>query len=785
MSSDIERLRQQLADTEQRLLASQQQLSVSQQQLSAAEQQSSKTNLPTFLDGLHRHLFLNLGVQLDETQSTRGDPANATNKLRPRKLRPWDSFASEQEKIWRMLMDSSLMEKKLFTSLHTLEEMGENIRRQLIGSELDLNHFLRQTVEDHVSRIIEELYKDPNLRQTFALRGSIRFENHSNTLSPERELEEGLGSMAISGRSAARRRSPRIAAREKTSSSAAPREPQTPRPALKRPRADQFCVYNIPNESVSESVHRVAAYIKEYKSPHKVTLGHIYGGLGDIDVDEVIEQKDDELPEARFQRALVGLLSQPFDYMIHAGTQVGVLSTGEADIYLRIGDDPSILLHHLSVPKGDVGEETGWNSDSICSNRLHLTAVGQSLAFTLQALQLRPRNQAWRLQATKTLPKWEIVLADILDDIPEDEVPSSEYRPPNTEYFDRSPIQLRRRKRKSSPDDCRRLNPHSNDSDNEEDPGTPSKGAHVSKAIERKQPASTGQTSALTNTNSFHEDNHRRYCTLKCLQGLVHRENLDLDCPNVRDHVRDHGKSKHVLTRQSFVRRLQRQLCETVNADCEVLGIHGSRGALLKVTLSSHGYTVPAKCTILEFRDYLRHEAAVYDRLRPIQGIHIPLHLGSFDLIHPYSYDGIANLEHMMLLSPGGLTFDAAAKKLGQTCLTSKLKESLSAIHNHKVMHRDPAPRNWLYNPESEKVVIYDFERAETIEPRQVLGVISPNRKRKRIASDGLEREALESGFAQEINKAMHELRCFRAPLRHQKANAAQRHTTPTKMKKF
>ncbi|KAJ5265180.1 uncharacterized protein N7525_007348 [Penicillium rubens] len=26
--------------------------------------------------------------------------------------------------------------------------------------------------------------------------------------------------------------------------------------------------------------------------------------------------------------------------------------------------------------------------------------------------------------------------------------------------------------------------------------------------------------------------------------------------------------------------------CGTVNADCEVLGIHGSRGALLKVTLS-------------------------------------------------------------------------------------------------------------------------------------------------------------------------------------------------------
>lgn len=751
MPSEIEELQRQLA-------YAQQQLSASQQQLSDSQQRSSKTNLPTFLDGLHKHLFLNFGVQPDETQSTRGDPTNATNKLRPRKLRAWDSFASEQGEIWRLLMDSSLVEDKLFTSLHTLEEMGETIRRQLIGSELDLNHFLRQTVEDHVSRIIEELYKDPKLRRSFGLRGSIRFENHSNTLSPERELEEGLQSMDIRGRET-QRRSPRIAAREKTPSGAATREPKTPRPVLKRPRADQFCVYNIPNES-SESTHRVAAYIKEYKSPHKVTLGHIYEGLGDMDVDEVIQQKDEESSKVRFQRALIGLLSQPFDYMVRAGTQVGVFSTGEADIYLRIDNDPSTLFYHLSVPKGDVGDETGWDSHSDRPNRLHLTGVGQSLAFTLQALKLQPRNQAWGLRATDTLPKWEIVPADILDDIPKDEVPSSEYRPPKTENFDRSPIQLRRRRRKFSMDDCRGFNPHSN-SDDEDDPGTPSRGSRVPRDIKRGQPAASRQTSTTAEANSFCEDNHRRYCTLKCLRGLVHGGDLDLACPNVHDH----GTTNHVLTIKSFVKRLQRQLSESVNADCEVLGIHGSRGALLKVTLSSHGYTVPAKCTVSEFREHLRHEAAVYDSLRPIQGIYVPLHLGTINLTHPYSYDGIAYLEHMMLLSPGGLPLNVAVRELGRTCLISKLKESLSAIHNQNVIHKDPAPRNWLYNPSSKKVVFFDFERAEIINPRAILGVISPNRKRKRIANNGLGKKPLEPGFEREINKAVNEFAgsyCFR-----------------------
>ncbi|OQE23723.1 hypothetical protein PENSTE_c008G02429 [Penicillium steckii] len=149
MSSEVELLRQQLA--------------AAQQQLSISRQRFSKTDLPIFLDGLHKYLFFNLEIQTDEMQLTRGDPSNAHNKLCPRKLRAWESFPLEQEKIWRLFMESSLVKDELFTSLHTLEEMGENVRRQLIGSELDLNHFLRQTVEDHMSRIVEELYKDTQL----------------------------------------------------------------------------------------------------------------------------------------------------------------------------------------------------------------------------------------------------------------------------------------------------------------------------------------------------------------------------------------------------------------------------------------------------------------------------------------------------------------------------------------------------------------------------------------------------------------------------------------------
>jgi hypothetical protein len=58
-------------------------------------------------------------------------------------------------------------------------------------------------------------------------------------------------------------------------------------------------------------------------------------------------------------------------------------------------------------------------------------------------------------------------------------------------------------------------------------------------------------------------------------------------------------------------------------------------------------------------------------------------------------------------------------------------------------------------------VVLFDFERAEIIKSRPILGVISLNRKRKRIGHGGLNKKPLGTGFAEEINKAVYELRYF------------------------
>lgn len=84
-----------------------------------------------------------------------------------------------------------------------------------------------------------------------------------------------------------------------------------------------------------------------------------------MDIDKVMVENTNKSLTVCLQQALMRLLSQPFSYIVHTYTQVGVFSIGEVDIYLRIDDDPYILLYHLSIPKGDISMEIGWDRYSI------------------------------------------------------------------------------------------------------------------------------------------------------------------------------------------------------------------------------------------------------------------------------------------------------------------------------------------------------------------------------------------------------------------------------------
>ncbi len=294
------------------------------------------------------------------------------------------------------------MHERHFTSLHILKESEKTIRQRMMSSELDLNHFERSTVEDHIALIIKQIYNSSLLRERFCLKGSVRFENHDNTLSSKREMKKNMQHLSISER----RRSPRLLTQlAKPSESFASKsmtEAIIEAAKATRPRADQFCMYNIFSE-IENTKYRIVAFIIEYKASHKLHLDCIYEGLKDMNLKKMVRCNEIDGSQDHFRRLIVAAITQAFFYMVRAELKYEYICIDEAFIFLRVLDNPETVYYFLFVPEDDVGETTGMTSNANEQNRLHLTAMKQVLTFTLQALKRSPRSQCWQINAMTRL----------------------------------------------------------------------------------------------------------------------------------------------------------------------------------------------------------------------------------------------------------------------------------------------------------------------------------------------------------------------------------------------
>lgn len=332
MSSEFDQLRQQLEE-ERRLRKAAEERAISEEHRREDiqqyyEQRTSKTNLAEFLNACHVHFYQGLTVQ-DESQSTQGTPANADRKLRPDRIVPWEDFGAHQTRVWDAVMESDFMSERHFTSLHTLKEDGEQLHRRKLSSELDVRYFVQFAIDDRVTSIIERLSQHAVLRHRLNLRGTVKFENHGNMLTPD-EVAQDLQNLTVS-QSRPRRRSPRLQGRSEQSPSATrSSSPSQSRTSL--PRADQFCVYSVSNEA-GETTHRVPVLIIEYKAAHKLTLGHIYTGLREMDLDDIVQEQLEEDVTRQCQRLVAAVITQAFAYMIASGLEFGCVFTGEAFIF--------------------------------------------------------------------------------------------------------------------------------------------------------------------------------------------------------------------------------------------------------------------------------------------------------------------------------------------------------------------------------------------------------------------------------------------------------------------
>lgn len=192
---------------------------------------------------------------------------------------------------------------------------------------------------------------------------------------------------------------------------------------------------------------------------------------------------------------------------------------------------------------------------------------------------------------------------------------------------------------------------------------------------------------------------------------------LDPNCPNISLHsdnidINDY----HPVNRKTLLALFKHQFSKDLDHDCHPLDIQGARGALFRVCLRPYGYTMVAKGTVAESIRHLRHEWQVYERLRKLQGVCVPVCLGNIDLVDPYYYDLGVDIVHMTFLAwAGGLLSNAKLGGTDEFTQGGEMLRSLQEIHGAGVLHEDVRWPNVLWSAEAKRAMLIDFERSKTI----------------------------------------------------------------------
>ncbi|RYC77038.1 hypothetical protein BFJ63_vAg20087, partial [Fusarium oxysporum f. sp. narcissi] len=194
----------------------------------------------------------------------------------------------------------------------------------------------------------------------------------------------------------------------------------------------------------------------------------------------------------------------------------------------------------------------------------------------------------------------------------------------------------------------------------------------------------------------------------------------------------------HPVSHGEWLALLQKQLERSLDEGITRLRQGGTRSVLFQVTLLAYGYTFLGKGTVRAFVSDLTHEAAVYNRLSPLQGRDVPVFLGAIDLRAMdkiYYFVHRVYVVHITFLSWGGDSLADALKTGGFTDknLQSMAITALRAMHQEGVVHTDVLFSNMLFNREVKRVMMIDFERAVLVKPpRPPLAQLVPNKRRRK-----------------------------------------------------
>ena len=734
-------------------------------QLAQKDQQLRQTTLTEYLGLCHEHLSKSISIETNSSLTTKGTTTNVKRKHRPDTLKPWGDYLKQHKETLDLLHSVyPSPQPQVFHSSHYVQTHGEDVAKTKLASETDIHLFMRETMERPMTNIMQHLQSLAAVRDRFDLPQGFRFQNHGNS-SGDAASENAQTSEAQTPQP-----STPLQARNPDDSHDDP---------VTKPRPDQFCFY-----TKVEGVDKVAL-VAEFKPPHKLTLKQLRSVLGsdrhETQLDPIVNRvkapprhEKDARDEYDTEEQVAAVITQTFSYMVRSETQYGYIATGEAFVFLHIKleDDMKTAYYYLAEPNEE-DSDTDANKQHINFNpimALHRTAITQLITFSLHALKSANENIHWREDILPELKIWLRHDEAVLDQItptPTTAGKSSVGYQPDQAASPTSPTELRASSRKRPRRGCGPDLTATSQSrhDSPPPPGSLPPPRHLTRSTVAKNKSNQASRSQGDAASSSHRYQNHSYCTQLCLQGLARGGPLDQRCPNVSKHCEEGCRGdKHRLSGEEFRVLLEAQLRRSRGADFLSLGVQGARGALFKVTLKSHGYTVVAKGAIRACVRYLRHEAEVYRRLAAIQGKYVPVFLGSLDLDFQYYHrDGI-RIVHMMLMSWSGerLNVKTLADVETQT-RTSDIIRAVKAIHEAGVVHRDMRMPNLLWSEEMARVIVIDFERANLVKaPRQALSSLSPNKKRKR--SDEAEEEKADKKSILRVMKKDPEIR-YRAEL--------------------
>ncbi|KAG6113019.1 hypothetical protein E4U13_004045 [Claviceps humidiphila] len=596
------------------------------------------STLGDFIKECHASLFSKLTIETNAGRDNDVTTTNSRGKWQPEKVMQWTDFLSEQRLIFDKVCEVFPSELRVFPRPTTVRENGTKVVP--IADEKTLERFIDVSIAEPVRNIITKLQSVDKLGRICPGDIGIDFVIRADHAKP---LEIDT----------------------------TPSRPIEPEPVRTR-----CCIYRAGSTSMASATW---LYVWEPKLPYDLTVQHLRSALrptatfGDVaaGTEGLAVEDIDDISHSIFaaEKEVQDAISQTYRNMMESCLEFGILTTGQANVFLHVNwDDPQTLYYHIAEPALDVAQVPEGDA-------AFLSAVGQYVAFTIMALTKRRKPlQERRMEVFKTLSK-----------------SGKPSRLPVAEHVNA---------------DLRNSGPR--------------KGECDTQSTKTHQNGGRDQDSAPD----------LPYCTQKCLLGLVQGEYMDPKCPNVTLHCQGEAgeagrPQRHPVDHAEWLRLLREQFRISIDVGITYQVVVGARGALFKVTLLAYGYTFVSKGTVAGHIQHLEHEARVYERLKAIQGRYVPVFLGTIDLrtidkdywIYFETY-----VVHMMFVSWGGILFHVLKAGMDQLETLHDVPwvdegvRALEAVHNEGVLHCDVRWGNVLFNSETKGIMVIDFERAELLD---------------------------------------------------------------------